>query len=232
MRFAVVVFPGTWSDHDSQFALRDVMGHEATLVWHREGDLSGYDAIVLPGGFSYGDYLRVGAIARFSPVMQAVVSEAQSGKPEIGVCNGLQVLCEAHLLPGALMRNEHLQYRCEWVHLLTENATSAWTASCEPGQVLRIPISHGDGRYFADDATLDELERAGRVAFRYCTSDGEVTAEANPNGSARNIAGIVNERGNVLGMMPHPERAVEALMGGEDGLAIWRSVVEWAAVRA
>lgn len=232
MRFAVVVFPGTWSDHDSQFALRDVMGHEATLVWHREGDLSGYDAIVLPGGFSYGDYLRVGAIARFSPVMQAVVSEAQSGKPVIGVCNGFQVLCEAHLLPGALMRNEHLQYRCEWVHLLTENATSAWTASCEPGQVLRIPISHGDGRYFADDATLDELERAGRVAFRYCTSDGEVTAEANPNGSARNIAGIVNERGNVLGMMPHPERAVEALMGGEDGLAIWRSVVEWAAVRA
>lgn len=232
MRFAVVVFPGTWSDHDSQFALRDVMGHEATLVWHREGDLSGYDAIVLPGGFSYGDYLRVGAIARFSPVMQAVVSEAQSGKPVIGVCNGFQVLCEAHLLPGALMRNEHLQYRCEWVHLLTENATSAWTASCEPGQVLRIPISHGDGRYFADDATLDELERAGRVAFRYCTSDGEVTAEANPNGSARNIAGIVNERGNVLGMMPHPERAVEALMGGEDGLPIWRSVVEWAAVRA
>lgn len=226
MRFAVVVFPGTWSDHDSQFALRDVMGHEATLVWHREGDLSGYDAIVLPGGFSYGDYLRVGAIARFSPVMQAVVSEAQSGKPVIGVCNGFQVLCEAHLLPGALMRNEHLQYRCEWVHLLTENATSAWTASCEPGQVLRIPISHGDGRYFADDATLDELERAGRVAFRYCTSDGEVTAEANPNGSARNIAGIVNERGNVLGMMPHPERSAEDRLGGVGGLAIFRSMVE------
>ncbi len=232
MRFAVVVFPGTWSDHDSQFALRDVMGHEAALVWHREGDLSGYDAIVLPGGFSYGDYLRAGAIARFSPVMQAVVSEAESGKPVIGVCNGFQVLCEAHLLTGALMRNEHLQYRCEWVHLLTENTTSAWTASCEPGQVLRIPVSHGEGRYFADDATLDELERTGRVAFRYCTAEGEVTAEANPNGSARNIAGIVNERGNVLGMMPHPERAVEGLMGGEDGLAIWRSVVEWAAVRA
>ncbi len=239
MRFAVVVFPGTWSDHDSQYALRDVMGHEADLVWHRESDLSAYDAIVLPGGFSYGDYLRAGAIARFSPVMQAVVREAEAGKPVIGVCNGFQVLCEAHLLPGALMRNEHLQYRCEWVHLLTENTTSAWTAACapEPGlpagrRVLRIPISHGDGRYFADDATLDELERSGRVAFRYCTAEGKVTPEANPNGSVRNIAGIVNERGNVLGMMPHPERAVEALMGGEDGLPIWRSVLEWAKVRA
>jgi len=232
VRFAVVVFPGTWSDHDSQFALRDVMGHEADLVWHRESDLSSYDAIVLPGGFSYGDYLRAGAIARFSPVMQAVVREAETGKPVIGVCNGFQVLCEAHLLPGALMRNEHLQYRCEWVHLLTQNATSAWTAACEPGQILRIPISHGDGRYFADEATLDELERTGRVAFRYCNARGDVTLEANPNGSIRNIAGIVNERGNVLGMMPHPERAVEALTGGEDGLPIWRSVLEWARVRA
>ncbi len=232
MRFAVVVFPGTWSDHDSQYALRDVMGHDADLVWHRESDLSSYDAIVLPGGFSYGDYLRAGAIARFSPVMQAVVRDAAAGKPVIGICNGFQVLCEAHLLPGALMRNEHLQYRCEWVHLLTGNATSAWTAACEPGGVLRIPISHGEGRYFADDATLDELERSGRVAFRYCTADGEMTADANPNGSVRNIAGIVNERGNVLGMMPHPERAVEALMGGEDGLLIWRSVLEWASVRA
>ncbi|HSP54635.1 MAG TPA: phosphoribosylformylglycinamidine synthase subunit PurQ [Dehalococcoidia bacterium] len=232
MRFAVVVFPGTWSDHDSQYALRDVMGHPADLVWHRQSDLSSYDAIVLPGGFSYGDYLRTGAIARFSPVMQAVVRDAEAGKPVIGICNGFQILCEAHLLPGALMRNEHLQYRCEWLHLLTQNTASAWTRACEPGGVLRIPISHGEGRYFADDATLDELERTGRVAFRYCTADGEVTADANPNGSVRNIAGIVNERGNVLGMMPHPERAVEALMGGEDGLAIWSSVLEWAAVKA
>ncbi len=232
LRFAIIVFPGTWSDYDCHHALTAVMGQEAGLVWHRQRDLSGYDAIVLPGGFSYGDYLRAGAIARFSPVMEAVVREAESGKPVIGICNGFQVLCEAHLLPGALMRNDSLQYRCQWVHIRAENTASAWTAACRPGQVLRIPISHGEGRYFADEATLAALEAAGRVAFRYCTAEGEVTAEANPNGSLRNIAGIVNERGNVLGMMPHPERAVERLLGGEDGLYIWRSVLEWAQVRA
>jgi phosphoribosylformylglycinamidine synthase len=231
VKFAVIVFPGTWSDHDSQFSLQ-IAGEDADLVWHRTTDLSQYDAIVLPGGFSYGDYLRVGAIARFSPVMDAVLADAERGKPVIGICNGFQILCECHLLPGALMRNASLQYRCEWVHLRTENTTSAWTAACEPGQVLRVPISHGDGRYFADEATLNDLETSGRVAFRYCSPAGEVTAEANPNGSERNIAGIVNERGNVLGMMPHPERACEGLMGGEDGLLIWKSVVEWAKVRA
>jgi phosphoribosylformylglycinamidine synthase len=232
VRFAVIVFPGTWSDHDSQYAITHGMGLQADLVWHRETDLSRYDAIVLPGGFSYGDYLRTGAIARFSPVMQSVVRDAEAGKPVIGICNGFQVLCEAHLLPGALMRNESLQYRCEWVHLRAENTDSAFTAACEPGQVLRVPISHGEGRYYADDKTLDELEASGRVAFRYCTAKGEITPEANPNGSVRNIAGILNERGNVLGMMPHPERACEALMGGEDGLLIWKSVREWAKVRA
>ena len=231
MKFAVIVFPGTWSDHDSQFSLQ-IAGEDADLVWHRTTDLSQYDAIVLPGGFSYGDYLRVGAIARFSPVMDAVLADAERGKPVIGICNGFQILCECHLLPGALMRNASLQYRCEWVHLRTENTTSAWTAACEPGQVLRVPISHGDGRYFADEATLNDLEASGRVAFRYCSPSGDVTAEANPNGSERNIAGIVNERGNVLGMMPHPERACEGLMGGEDGLLIWKSVVAWAKVRA
>jgi phosphoribosylformylglycinamidine synthase len=232
MRFAVVVFPGTWSDHDCQYALTAGMGQTAHLVWHRESDLSSYDCVVLPGGFSYGDYLRAGAIARFSPVMQAVIREAGAGKPVIGICNGFQVLCEAHLLPGALMRNESLQYRCEWVHLRAENTSSAFTGALAPGQVIRVPISHGEGRYFADEATLDELETGGRVAFRYCDAKGEVTPEANPNGSARSIAGIVNERGNVLGMMPHPERACEALMGGEDGLLIWRSVLEWVTVRA
>jgi phosphoribosylformylglycinamidine synthase len=229
MRFAVIVFPGTWSDHDSQYSLQ-LAGQQADLVWHRETDLSAYDAIVLPGGFSYGDYLRCGAIARFSPVMPSVVAAAEAGKPVIGICNGFQVLCEAHLLPGALMRNDSLQYRCQWVHLRTDNTTSAWTGLLEPGQVIRVPISHGEGRYFADEATLDELESAGRVAFRYCTEGGEVTPEANPNGSERGIAGIVNERGNVLGMMPHPERACEPLLGGEDGLLIWKSVAEWARV--
>ena len=228
MRFAVVVFPGTWSEHDCQYALANVMGQQADLVWHRENDLSGYDCIVLPGGFSYGDYLRTGAIARFSPVMEAVVREAEAGKPVIGICNGFQILCESQLLPGALMRNDSLQYRCEWVGLRVENDGSAFTAACEPGQVLQIPISHGEGRYFADEGTLDQLEAEGRIAFRYCTPGGETTAEANPNGSIRNIAGIVNKRGNVLGMMPHPERACEALMGGEDGLLIWQSVLRWA----
>ena len=229
MRFAVIVFPGTWSDHDSQYSL-ELAGQHADLVWHRETDLSAYDAIVLPGGFSYGDYLRCGAIARFSPVMPSVVAAAEAGKPVIGICNGFQVLCEAHLLPGALMRNDSLQYRCEWVNLRAENNNSAWTGLLEPGQVIRVPISHGEGRYFAEEGTLDELESSGRVAFRYCTDAGEVTSGANPNGSERGIAGIVNERGNVLGMMPHPERACEPLLGGEDGLLIWKSVAKWAKV--
>jgi phosphoribosylformylglycinamidine synthase I len=232
LRFAVVVFPGTWSDHDTHYALTSVLGQEADLVWHREGDLSRYDVVVLPGGFSYGDYLRAGAIARFSPVMEAVAAHAEAGKPLIGICNGFQVLCEAHLLPGALMRNESLQYRCVWVNLRVENARTPFTQACRPGQVLRVPISHGEGRYVADEKTLAELESSGRVAFRYCTAEGEVTAEANPNGSLNNIAGIVDERGNVLGMMPHPERACEPLMGSEDGLALWLSLLEWAKVAA
>ena len=226
MRFAVVVFPGTWSDHDCQYVLRDVLGQEADLVWHREADLSGYDCVVLPGGFSYGDYLRCGAIARFSPVMEAVARHARTGRPVIGICTGFQVLCEAGLLPGVLMRNQSLQFRCEDVHLRAENVESPFTRLCAPGQVLRVPISHGEGRYYADEATLDELEAGGRVAFRYCAPDGEVAPEANPNGSLRHIAGIVNAGGNVLGMMPHPERAGERLVGGSDGLLLWRSVIE------
>jgi len=232
MRFAVVVFPGTWSDHDCQYALANVLGQQAGLVWHRESDLSAYDCIVLPGGFSYGDYLRCGAIARFSPVMEAVARHAEAGKPVIGICNGFQLLCEAHMLPGALMRNDSLQYRCQWVHLRVENTDTPFTLTCEPGQVLRIPISHGEGRYFADEDTLGQLEASGRIVFRYCEPNGDVTADANPNGSIANIAGIVNARRNVLGVMPHPERACEQLMGGEDGLLLWRSVLEWAKVRA
>ena len=227
MRAAVVVFPGTWSDGDCIWALQQV-GIESRRVWHRETRLEPDELVVLPGGFSYGDYLRTGAIARFSPIMQAVRDHAEAGGLVIGICNGFQILCEAGLLPGVLMRNASLQFRCQDVHLRVENTVSPFTSLCHSGQVLRLPIPHGEGRYFADDETLVELESAGRIVFRYCTAEGEATAEANPNGSVQNIAGIINERGNVLGMMPHPERACEPLLGGEDGLLLWRSVIEWA----
>ena len=227
MRFAVLVFPGTWSDHDCQYVLRDVLGQQADLVWHRDAtDLRDYDCLVLPGGFSYGDYLRCGAIARFSPAMAAVAAHAAAGRPVIGICNGFQVLCEAGLLPGVLVRNDSLQFRCQDVYLRVESTASPFTSGLERGRLLRVPISHGEGRYYAGDATLDALESSGRVAFRYCDAAGDATPESNPNGSLRNIAGILNERGNVLGMMPHPERAGEAVVGGTDGLAIWRSVIE------
>ncbi len=225
MRFAVLVFPGTWSDTDCQYALADVLGQEAARVWHRENDLSSYDAIVLPGGFSYGDYLRCGAIARFSPVMDAVRREAERGKLVIGICNGFQVLCEAGLLPGVLMRNDSTQFRCQPVHLRVETTEMPFTGACSRGDVLQVPISHGEGNYYADPETLARLDAEDRVAFRYSTAAGEVNAGANPNGSVENIAGIVSEGRNVLGMMPHPERASEALMGGTDGLAIWRSMI-------
>ena len=231
MRFAVIVFPGTWSDSDCHYVFTDILGQPADYVWHRQSDLSQYDCVVLPGGFSYGDYLRTGAIARFSPVMEAVVRHAEAGKPVIGICNGFQILCEAGLLPGALIRNESLQYRCLWVNLRVENADTTFSAACRPGQVLAIPISHGEGRYYADAETLARLEAERRVVFRYCDAAGQATAAANPNGSTDNIAGIINERGNVLGMMPHPERACEALLGGEDGLYIWRSILQEATIR-
>lgn len=226
MRFAIVRFPGTWSDRDTEHVLADVLGQEAEIVWHRETSLAGFDAVVLPGGFSYGDYLRCGAIARFSPIMEVVVRAAAGGLPVIGICNGFQVLCESGLLPGALIRNRSLRFRCEWTHLRCESDESSWTAGIGEGEVLRIPISHGEGNYQADRATLDELESEGRVVFRYCDERGEVTPDSNPNGSARNIAGIRNEAGNVVGMMPHPERAGEALTGGADGNRIWQSVIE------
>ena len=229
MRFAIVRFPGTWSDRDTEHVLVDVLRQEAEIVWHRETSLAGFDAVVLPGGFSYGDYLRCGAIARFSPIMEEVVRAAGGGLPVIGICNGFQVLCESGLLPGALIRNRSLRFRCEWTHLRREGDTSPWTAGIGEGEVLRIPISHGEGNYQADRATLDELEAAGRVVFRYCDEQGETTPASNPNGSARNIAGIRNEAGNVVGMMPHPERAGETLTGGADGNRIWQSLIESAA---
>ncbi len=226
MRFAIIRFPGTWSDRDCQHVLRNVLEQQADILWHRDTDLTGYDAVVLPGGFSYGDYLRTGAIARFSPVMDAVMKFAETGRPVIGICNGFQVLCESGLLPGLLIRNQSLQFRCEPVHLRREAGTnSPWLSSIPADAVLQMPISHGEGNYYADPETLDELEQSGRVAFRYCDAAGLVTPAANPNGSARNIAGIVNERGNVLGMMPHPERAGEQLVGGTDGNRIWESLL-------
>ena len=228
MRAAVVVFPGTWSDGDCVHALRTV-GIESRRVWHREAQIDRDELVVLPGGFSYGDYLRCGAIARFSPVMAAVRAHAEAGGAVIGICNGFQVLCEAGLLPGALMRNDSLEFRCEDVHLAVGSERSPFTSGIERGRLLRMPISHGEGNYYADAATLDRLEAEERVAFRYVDAGGRATAEANPNGSLRNIAGILNEAGNVLGLMPHPERACEALLGGDDGNAIWRSLLAYAA---
>jgi phosphoribosylformylglycinamidine synthase subunit PurQ / glutaminase len=226
MRFGIVVFPGTWSDTDCYYVVKDILGQDAQYVWHQEKDLSGYDSIILPGGFSYGDYLRAGAIARFSPVMAALPEFAAAGGLVIGICNGFQILCEAGLLPGVLRRNEHLEYRCQETHLRVERADTPFSHRCKPGQVLQVPISHGEGNYYADDATLIRLEEEGRVLFRYCEPSGAVTEAANPNGSAQNIAGIVNERGNVLGMMPHPERSCERLLGSEDGNLIFQSIID------
>ena len=230
MRFGIVVFPGTWSDVDCYHVLDEVLGQEVNYVWHKDTDLSSYDCVVLPGGFSYGDYLRCGAIARFSPVMEAVVDFAGRGGLVMGICNGFQVLCEAGLLPGALLRNDSLEFRCEWVNLRIDNSKSVFTGNCKSGQRLRVPISHGEGRYYADDATLSKLDEEGRVLFRYCAEDGAVIPEANPNGSLNGIAGIMNREGNVLGMMPHPERCCEPVLGGTDGLYIFESIVG-AAVR-
>jgi phosphoribosylformylglycinamidine synthase len=225
MQAAIPVFPGTWSDRDCEWALQQV-GIQSRRVWHRDpASFERDELVVLPGGFSYGDYLRCGAIARFSPVMDAVRDHAAAGGLVIGICNGFQILCEAGLLPGVLMRNSSLQFRCQDSLLKPESLRSPFTSALDPERPLRIPVSHGEGNYYADDATLDLLEAEDRVAFRYVNEAGEATPEANPNGSLRNIAGILNEGGNVLGMMPHPERACEALLGNEDGNAIWQSVL-------
>ena len=224
MKFGIVVFPGTWSDTDCYHVVDQVLREPVEYVWHEETDLSAYDCVVLPGGFSYGDHLRAGALARFSPVMEAVEEFAGDGGLVIGICNGFQILCEAGLLPGVLTRNAHLQFRCQWVNLRIERAAGSFTGAGSDGQVLRVPISHGEGNYYADTDMLDRLESRGQVAFRYCTPEGEVTEGGNPNGSARNIAGITNERGNVLGMMPHPERCCEEIVGGTDGRVIFESI--------
>ena len=226
MRAAVVRFPGSNCDEDAVHAIEDAIGGEAVVCWHKDTDLQGADLVILPGGFSYGDYLRAGAIARFSPIMPAVVAHAERGAPVLAICNGFQIACEAGLLPGALLRNDSLRFVCDTVHLRVESIGTRFTSEYHIGQVVRIPVAHGDGRYTADGDVLARLEGEGRVVFRYVDAAGHVTDAANPNGSARNIAGIVNEAGNVLGMMPHPERAVDARLGSADGVPLFRSLAE------
>jgi phosphoribosylformylglycinamidine synthase len=226
MTFAVVVFPGSNCDHDAQYAIQHVLGHTARFVWHKETSLGDADVVVLPGGFSHGDYLRTGAIARFSPIMADVRRFAESGGPMIGICNGFQVLLECGLLPGAMLRNRDLTFHCEMVHLRVERVDTPFTRAAAVGQVLRMPVAHGDGNYFAPPEVIDELEAEGRVVFRYVNAAGAVTDEANPNGSINGIAGITNVARNVVGLMPHPERACQAVVGSADGRVIFESVVE------
>ena len=226
MKFGIVTFPGSNCDYDAYHAVVDSLGESAVYLWHKHHDLQDSDVIILPGGFSYGDYLRAGAIARFSPIMREVAAFARRGGPVLGICNGFQIACEAGLLPGALLRNAGLKFVSEAVHLRVENSDTLFTNQLATGDVLRIPIAHGEGRFVADEDTLQELEGAGRVVFRYVNAAGQRDPGANPNGSVNDIAGIVSESGNVLGMMPHPERAADPLLGSDDGLAIFQSVLE------
>jgi phosphoribosylformylglycinamidine synthase I len=225
MRFGVVQFPGSNCDQDCIHVVNYVLRQQAFYLWHKSRDLKEADCIIVPGGFSYGDYLRCGAIARFSPMMEEVKRFADKGGLVIGICNGFQILLEAGLLPGAMQRNRSLKFRCETVNLLVEQTKSPFTARARKGQVLRVPIAHGEGNYFADSATLKELNSNGQIAFRYCDAKGSVTEESNPNGAVENIAGITNKQGNVLGMMPHPERASEGVLGSDDGKIIFESVL-------
>ena len=224
MKFGVVVFPGSNCDHDTYHVISKVIGQPVDFIWHKQESVEGFDAIILPGGFSYGDYLRSGAIARFSPVMQAVKSFASEGGLVLGICNGFQILCESGLLPGVLLKNRDQKFICEHVNVRVEHTETPFTAAYKPGQVLRIPIAHGDGNYFCDDTTLQQLESNQQIIFRYCDGAGEITAAANPNGSLHNIAGVCNANRNVLGLMPHPERAAEDVLGSHDGLAMFHSM--------
>jgi phosphoribosylformylglycinamidine synthase len=225
MKFAVVVFPGSNCDHDAYHAAKHVLGQEAVFVWHKDTSLQGADAVILPGGFAHGDYLRTGAIARFSPVMAEVKRFAAAGGPVLGICNGFQVLLEAGLLPGAMLRNRSVRFQCEHVFVKVEQTDTPFTCACRPGQLLRIPIAHGEGNYYAEPDVIERLERNRQVVFRYTTVDGTVTAESNPNGSVNNIAGLCSEARNVVGLMPHPERACELAVGSADGLVILESVL-------
>ncbi len=226
MRFSVIVFPGSNCDADAYHAARDVLGEQAEYVWHKDTDLKGADVVVLPGGFAHGDYLRTGAMARFSPIMREVEAFAGRGGPVLGICNGFQVLLEAGLLPGAMLRNRGLKFLCEYVHLRVEQTDTPFTSACRKSQVLRLPIAHGEGNYFAEPDVIARLEQSRQVIFRYTNAAGEVADAANPNGSAAAIAGLCNEARNVVGVMPHPERACESILGSSDGLMIFESVVQ------
>lgn len=226
MKFGVIVFPGSNCDHDAYHVVSKHVGQPVDFIWHKQTDLSSYDAIIVPGGFSYGDYLRCGALAKFSPVMQSVKEFAAQGKFVFGICNGFQILCESGLLPGALIRNRDLHFICDFVNLKVENSETPYTSEVEKGKVLSIPIAHAEGNYVCDDETFQMLEENNQIVFRYCDANGEITDEANPNGARSNIAGICNLDGNVLGMMPHPERACEELLGSNDGRDIFRSLTK------
>lgn len=223
-KIGVLVFPGSNCDHDAYHAMGKIMGADTTFLWHKDTDLSGIDLLIVPGGFSYGDYLRSGAIARFSPVMQSVVEYANSGRPVMGICNGFQILLEANLLPGAMLHNEKLRFVCKNVNIRVERTSSLFTSNLKEGQVLSIPVSHGEGNYFIDDHGLKKLNDQNQVLFRYCDAGGNLTKEANFNGSVDSIAGLLNEQGNVLGMMPHPERAMESILGNTDGKLLFDSL--------
>lgn len=226
LTFGVVVFPGSNCDHDAYYVCKKILRHDAEFLWHKEADLKNVDVVILPGGFSYGDYLRCGAIARFSPVMTEVVRFAEAGGLVLGICNGFQILLEAGLLPGVLLKNSSLRFVCKYVHLRVENAHTPFTLACKEGEILEIPIAHGEGNYFTDSGTLRRLEQNRQIVLRYCDSEGATNDRANPNGSLANIAGIVNEQGNVLGMMPHPERASDPLLRHTDGQKIFASIIE------
>jgi phosphoribosylformylglycinamidine synthase len=225
MKFGVVTFPGSNCDYDAYAAIKHIIKEDVTFLWHKSETLEGCDVVILPGGFSYGDYLRSGAIARFSPIMKAVIPFARSGGVVIGICNGFQVLVESGLLPGALMRNSHLRFACKYVYLKVENHDTPFTNACPRAKTLKIPIAHGDGNYYGFQADLEDLRRKGQIVFTYATAAGDVTPEANPNGSLMNIAGIANREGNILGMMPHPERAMEKILGSDDGVYVFKSLV-------
>jgi len=226
-RFGVIVFPGSNCDYDCYNALKNILTFDCGYIWHEEQDLSEFDCIVIPGGFSYGDYLRTGSIARFSPVMESVRSFAENGKPVIGICNGFQILVESGILPGAFLKNNSLKFVCKWTYLSIENTNTPFTFSLKQGEVLKIPVAHGEGNYFIEDQYLESLISASQVVFRYSDEKGEANTLSNPNGSVYNIAGICNSNGNVLGMMPHPERSCEELIGGSDGRLIFESVYSW-----